>query len=594
MKKVIDVKLQSLVFIICLLLFDFLLKFYAKIPMFALKSIAFTVSFACGLLIFSYFFKIKTAKRIQVFFVFLAFILTFTNAIHFRFFNTFFTFTSLQAVGEAKDFSNEVLAVLDPKYLLLFVPILSLVYFNLKTEINDFKLKHVLLTHFVVLLISYMTPFAFFDQDESISNDEFYLYDHLQNRVLSVQRFGFYTYTKQDLMNTLFAKRRDDVTIDEIDQYFEKYLKSVEDNYVTGVFEGKNLILIQAESLGINTIDPIITPTLYHMQNNGLSFENFYAPLYNGSTSDTEFVTLTGQLPSLDFGTTFINFYENDFRYSLGKTFLNNGYNVNSYHANHASFYNRENMHPSLGFDLYDSERLGLDVLASDKELFEKYLAQIPSDPFVSLLITVTGHSPYQNRPELEENFLKIRDLEKYENYDDSVIYYLAAQMYFDQALTLLVDDLNEQGLLDDTVIVIYGDHQPKLDINIFRSTLGSGLNNDYELSRVPLIIYNSSVEPQRLDNLMASVDLWPTLANMFGFTKQNAWLFGSDYFSDNISIVLFQNRAYLIDGCLETSEKIADFCDISDEKKSLVNRFVMDSVRIWQGILLYDYFGGE
>lgn len=594
MKHKILVRYHSMIFIAVFLSYDILVKLYANIPITAVKSVAFTISYASGCLLISYLFNKRYIIKVQLLFIVAAFSLAATNVIHFRFFNTFFTFTSLQAAGEFKDFSNEVLYVLNPVYLFLLVPMIGFIFYTRKVEIVEYTKKHVLLTYSIVMILSYSAPFAFFDEHESLSNDEYYLYDHLQNRVLSVQRFGLFAYTRQDISNTLFAAKRNTTTIEDIDAFFETERKSYEDNLYTGMFEGKNLILIQAESLNAQAISKELTPTLYRLKNEGMYFDNFYAPLYNGSTSDTEFVTLTGLLPSLDYGTTFINFADNDFSSSLPNTFRQAGYSVDSYHANHRSFYNRENMHPALGFDLHDTESLGIEQLTSDTQLMEAYLKQMPSDQFVSLLITVTGHSPYVDRPDITKYYNQLLNDPAYKDLDESIIAYYATQMELDHSLQVLLEGLKAKGVLDDTVIVIYGDHQPKLDINVFQDTLGKEAANQYELSKVPLIIYNKGIEPKRYDDLMASVDLWPTLSNLFGYQEQNAYLFGSDFFSLNTSIVLFQNRAYLIEGCLETSEKIADFCEITDEAKNKVDRFVSKAVDIWQAILLHDYFGGK
>ena len=117
-----------------------------------------------------------------------------------------------------------------------------------------------------------------------------------------------------------------------------------------GIFKGKNLILILCESLSTIVIDEELTPTLYMMKTQGINFDNHYAPVYQSATADSEFISLTSQIPSIDNGPLAYDFYENTFPSALPQLFREIGYSANSFHSFKKEFYNRETLHYTYGF----------------------------------------------------------------------------------------------------------------------------------------------------------------------------------------------------------------------------------------------------
>ncbi|WP_034765371.1 LTA synthase family protein [Rossellomorea vietnamensis] len=306
---------------------------------------------------------------------------------------------------------------------------------------------------------------------------------------------------------------------------FRKEDKDLHPEY-KGIAEGKNLILIQAESLenwviGQKINGKEITPNLNRLLEHSVYASNFYPQTKGGRSSDAEFILNTSMLPVAE-GSTFFRYPTNDYT-TLPGLLKEKGYSTVAFHGDEGTYWNRREAYPHLGIDKYydiedleEGEHIGMGL--SDVEFFKQSVDILSKkeDPFYGLMITLTSHTPFI----LPDTY---RELEFESQYSEtSAANYLQTIHYLDMAIGKMLADLEERGMMDDTIVAIYGDH--------------AGFENSYkekmmkenpkvegidELGRVPFIIYNPEFEKLEITKAVGQVDMYPTLAYMLGIPEE-------------------------------------------------------------------------
>ena len=325
------------------------------------------------------------------------------------------------------------------------------------------------------------------------------------------------------------------------------------ENQWTGYFEGKNLIWIVAEGFSTLAMDPQRTPTLWKLSHEGFVFDHFYTPLWGVSTSDGEYVTTTGLIPKSGVWSYSLS-AENYMPFSLGNQFRKEGYRTMAFHDYLYDYYDRNLSHPNMGYEYYAIGQ-GLDLNwggqfpPSDLEMMEEIVPMfIDEDQFMVYCLTVSGHLNYT----LEENAMSARhwNVVKDLPYSDTVKCYLACQMELELALTRLVNQLEAAGKLDDTVIVLSADHYPYgLTDEEYSELLGHSVDPVFEIYENTLILWNSQMEePVHVDKYCSSLDVMPTLSNLFGLEYDSRLIMGSDILSDDRPLVIFANYSFIND----------------------------------------------
>ena len=247
-----------------------------------------------------------------------------------------------------------------------------------------------------------------------------------------------------------------------------QYVNTVEPTYqneYTGLFKGKNLIMITAEAMALEAIDPEWTPTLYRLATKGIQFREYYQPMWGGSTSSGEFAILTG-LVSASGTNSIKESMQQDLFLSMGKQLQKEGYHTVAYHNHLYDFYDRFKTHPKYGYDQFMGRRNGMeegvqDVWPeSDLEMMDFTVPlYIDKQPFHIYYMTVSGHCRYN----FLGNAMSKKNQALVENYPGSntIKAYMACQLELEFALESLVRQLEEAGIADDTVIVLSTDHYP-------------------------------------------------------------------------------------------------------------------------------------
>lgn len=461
------------------------------------------------------------------------------------------------------------------------------------------------------------------------------------NREFIVMRFGIYTYQINDVIASLKPQISPLFGYDEASKNFRNYYDnrdtSPKTNEYTDIFKGKNMLLIHAESFQQFLLDTefngeTIAPNMKRLAEEGFYFSNFYAQESVGTSSDSEF-TLNSSLMPANSGTVFISYWDRDY-VTMPKLLKEKGYYTFSMHGNNGSMWNRNVVHPRLGYDRFYNykkdfkidETIGLGL--SDKSFFKQAVPKIKKisqtkQNFYGTMIMLSNHTPWS------------KDLDKLEEYPVDYKYekvneetgaketvsapymegtklgnYFKFSHYADQALGQFIDDLDKQGILDNTVIVIYGDHDAKLKKNDYDRFYNYDPYTDsikdssdptyvdvdfyqYELNRkVPFIIWSKDKKVgKEIKEVMGMYDVLPTLGNMFGFN--NKYALGNDIFSVKDNIVVFPDGNWLTNKMYYNSQK-EEGKPLTDEPVSVEyiqekNKYSQDLLSVSDSIIVYD-----
>ena len=340
-----------------------------------------------------------------------------------------------------------------------------------------------------------------------------------------------------------------DATLRKMDEWFASRTPTRQNEY-TGYFAGKNLILFTAEGFSRFAVREDVTPTLYRLANSGFVFENFYNPLWWASTTDGEYVACTGLIPKSGCWSLY-RAGNNELYFCLGNQFRALGYDTRAYHDHTYTYYNRDVSHPNMGYD-YQGVGNGLEVKKtwpeSDLEMMQLTLPEYVGDaPFHTYYMTVSGHMNYNYMGNAMS--AKHRDEVVHLGLSEAAGAYLACQMELDRALEYTIQYLKETGHLEDTVICLSADHYP---YGLEQETLtelngGKSVDMRFDVYRSTLILWSGSMtEPVHVTKPCSSLDILPTLSNLFGLEYDSRLLMGRDVFSDSEGLVVLSDRSFL------------------------------------------------
>lgn len=329
---------------------------------------------------------------------------------------------------------------------------------------------------------------------------------------------------------------------EEIDVYNSLYNVPLEKNDYSGIFKNKNVIYVLMESVDSWVIDDETMPTLNYLKNTGLNFTHRYSPFFNGGqTINSEFSMNSGLYAITDYDTIF-DIDTVDYKYSLANTLKNNNYSVNSFHANTGKFYNRKEFHHLLGYENYYS---GVDLQKSKKLnkntnyfvdsnfIKDDYLSNLmlnKNGKFLSFMTTYSGHLDYNkfNKvfKEVDGNIPN-----KYNTEEEYI--YRSLVHDTDDFLKLLLEKLESEGLIDNTVLVLVSDHYVYGYSDSNYVAIKKSVSNDSKsLQNTPFIIWSKDIKHKDIDTILDTADILPTLLNMLGIEYNPMNYIGEDVFS--------------------------------------------------------------
>lgn len=585
---------------------------------------------------FASFYFIIQKKYRNAYLYFMSILSTFicvANVVYYFYYSSFIsvTFISFALMNTETGDANVVGDLLQLKYFIfLWFPIALIIYgMRFKKSVvrkRNFKLNLVWALFLFVVFLFTLKPVDF---------SRFYTQ---WNREYLVSKFGVYLYQVNDLVKSLEPKMASLFGSDKANKNIEDFYNSREkenDNLYTNIFKGKNIIAIHAESIQLLAMQKTFngksaTPNLNKLASEGLFFTNFYSQVSFGTSSDTEFSLATSLLP-INNGTVFINYYNRTYP-SFYKSLRDLGYHTFSMHANTGDFWNRNIMHKNLGYNIfYDKSAYEIDEVMgfglTDKSFLKQSADMIEKisnehDKFYGTLITLSNHTPFSDVDMYGEFDVSLTvDGKTYPYIEDTKIgnYYKSVR-YADEQLGMFVDLLDKKGVLEDTVVVIYGDHDARLSksswdlVYNYDPKMGETLDEDdpnyvdidyywYEVNRkVPLIIWSKDEKFQqeyskKIDYVMGMYDVAPTLGNMFGFEQKYA--LGHDIFSiKENNVVVFPNGNFITNNIYysDSKEEYKSLSDkpISDTYVESKKEYVEKILSVSDDIIIYDYFNKE
>lgn len=418
---------------------------------------------------------------------------------------------------------------------------------NRRTEIrNSYK---VALTLILLLLGSILYSSAFI-KEKSLKH----LFIPIDSLAV-VQKNGIVNYASQDLFRFFTKKKKATEEEKNLIKEWSKNQTPYDGKNLEGIAKGKNIIFIQLESYQDFLIDlkldgQELTPNLNSLAKENYRFNNFYFQTGPGNTSDAEFSILNSLYPLIDQSVNF-DYPDNNYN-SMISMLENNSYTTSIMHGYRKDFWNREMIYNNYGIDkFYDStnyeikDRVGWGV--SDEDFYKKSIEYLKEqrEPFFSMLVTLSNHSPYI-MPE-DKKMLDIKD----GRFDELISNYLQGAKYTDKALGQVIEMLKKEGLYQNSIIIIYGDHTAGIKEfanEEFKDLIKQNdFMNNYDLiyERVPFVIHFPDNKKGVNNDPKSFLDVYPTIANFLGLKTPKTAL-GQDMFNYQDSYAFLKRNSLM------------------------------------------------
>ena len=518
-------------------------------------------------------------------------VLFIAQIINYRFYGNVISIYSIIHGGQVFGFLSAIFSVLWQNIIcviLLLIPIPLYIIFNKKIETDNLSWKVILKKNSLLIIVFILSLLSLqTDKKEIYSAKNLYYYRHAP--LETVKKLGMLTTLRLDLERTItgfeenltkvtdlnlpevkedtknedkikyniedinFLKLAEEETKTEIKNihYYMANETPTKQNKYTGMFKDKNLIVITAEAFSPIAVNEALTPTLYKLVNQGFTFTNFYSPIYYVSTSDGEYVSLTSLLPKESVW-SFYKSSKNYLPYVYGNVFKNLGYETYAFHDGQYKYYDRNLSHPNMGYK-YMACGNGLEKLMNCKKWPQSDLEMINAtfdmysneEKFVAYYMSISGHLEYNfyGNNMANKNKALVADTE----YSDKIKAYIACQIELDKALEELINKLKEKDILDDTVIVLSADHYPYGLTNDDINSVTPLEDAKFDIHKNNLIIWSNTMKKNiKIDKIAESLDILPTILNLFGINYDSRLLIGKDILSDTDGLVILNDRSWI------------------------------------------------
>lgn len=597
----LDIVYNFLILVITLFSVEMMSKIISGSAFFAFSTIRILIGIMIVSLIISC--LLSLTKRIVSKIIISIFVLVFTfysflQAGFHNFLGVYISFQTSSQLGAVKSYIKDFFASFKPLYFIVFIPffilLIYIIFFDKKIDIKLKSIKNKIrvlislgtLSLLVLLYSASILMPVFQNKYQSVTNKELFL--TASNPSVTIDQYGNLGFCFLDIKVMLFpvnikeeyiikneSKQKvnensrifndrawkmliEDETNDDFN-YINKYLINrvpTDKNSYTGMFEGMNLIVIMMESANDIFINPDYYPNFYKMLTNGWYFENNYSPRNSCATMNNEFSGMTS-LYSIYNTCTASKYKSNTYEESIFGLFnRQENYVTFSAHNYTEAYYPRKTIHKNMGSgEYYGVQKLGIsysseyrnwsnddDFMAAYLKILDKKIAN--GENFMSWLTTVSGHQPYSYSSIQGDKYYSMT---KNTKYPTDVRRYMSKLKILDNGLGILLDGLEKRGILENTVIVLYGDHYP---YGISTSNLNKALDyntaKDMNAERVPLVMYNPTMEAESFTQYTSYMDILPTIANLFNLDYDPRLYLGTDLFSnDHKSLTVFADGSW-------------------------------------------------
>ncbi|NLP50927.1 LTA synthase family protein [Bacillus sp. RO1] len=511
---------------------------------------------------FALFFKEKGMKRYLIVTSFIVSFVLYANAVYYRFFNDFITIPLLFQSGNMSDLGGSITELMTPVDLLMFIDVIILIAIAKWTpsfvSMSTWRPK-VRKMYFLSIVGIFLFNLGLAETERP------QLLTRTFDREILVKNLGTYNYHVYDavIQSKTRAQRAmaDGSELAEIQNYINASYKAPNDD-LYGIAKGKNVIVVKLESMQSFVIDKEIngepiTPFLNELKDQSYYFNNFFHQTGQGKTSDSEFL-LDNSLYPVGRGAVFFTHGTNDFHTATPNVIKEEGYTPVTFHANNKSFWNRDVMYKSLGYDqFFDIESYDVNEENSvgwglkDIEFFQQSIPYMQDleKPFYAKFITLTNHFPFVL--DEEDKFV-----DEFDSNSRTLNRYFPTVRYSDESIKVLFDELKKSGLYEDSIIILYGDHYGISENHneAMSQYLGKEITpfESAQLQRVPMFVHIPGVtdkNPKEFDTVGGQIDLKPTIKHLLGMETKNDIQFGADLFSeDRNDFVVFRDGSFVTD----------------------------------------------
>ncbi|MDN3451672.1 LTA synthase family protein [Planococcus sp. APC 3906] len=462
---------------------------------------------------------------------------------YYSFFGRIATYFALFQAGQVGTISDSVTALLNPVYILFFVDIAVLLVL---LAANKYPIHSKPVDRKSIVLPLLVLGLAISAINFVIHKDEM-----IANNVIAAQEKGILTYEALEIVFGPEALAQSNPGIENAAELKEEIreLKKLEflpvaERKFFGDARGRNLIIIQVESMqsfpiGLEVGGQEVMPHLNNMLGGSFYFPDTAQQTGPGNTSDAEFIVNTSLYP-LAFNPTSQTYGNKKFP-SLPRLLNNLDYSTMTFHADDVEFWNRDELYPALGFsEYYHGQFFGeedvIGIGPSDEVMFQKALPVLQEQTeqgkaFYAHLVGLTSHHPFKLPADKKE-------LQLPAHFDNSLTGdYLISMHYTDRVIHDFIEQLKAEGIYDNSVIAIYGDHfglqQSAIsenDVDLVSELLGHEYKTLDRLN-VPFVVHAPGITDQgeTFEGTSGQLDIMPTLANMLGIPLDDQIIFGQD-----------------------------------------------------------------
>ena len=641
---------NTIILSISMFLIEIIFKLVNNQNIFTISSLRILISSICLSLIISFFelfIKDKFVPKLNILLIGLITLYSILQAGFNNFIGVYISFNVSSQAGAVFSYIFDFFKSFYWYYYLILLPfILLIVYYELinrqkikidvSKDSNKFKNLLVFVSLFLVFDFIYnvsITLDIFQNKFQTISNQE--LFKNPNNPSIAIREFGTTMYAFLDIKNLFINNEDEEITsnkptynqeenikvddtkwlelIENEDNLALNYLnnyfinnKITGENSYTGMFEDKNLIVIMMESVNDIFINEDLYPNFYKLLSEGYYFKNNYSPRNSCATGNNELSGMIG-LYSIYNKCTANAYSSNLYPESIFNLFNNKGYKTTSMHNYTEKYYERREIHTNMGSGRYfDVDDLKLSYNTKDEEWSsdEEFMKEVikilneyeNDEKFMTWLTTVTSHQPYGSST-YGNKYLYLFEGAEYDDYNIKLKRYMSKLKVLDDGLGVLIKGLEEQEKLENTVIVLYGDHYPYgLSNNILKEALPYSIDEKYENERVPFVIWSNDLEATTFTEYTSYVNVLPTIANLFNLNFDSRYYTGLDLFSSEYeSITVFADGSWKNEEAFydASSSKITYYTNKEYSLKEIIeiNQKVADKIKYSNLAIQHDYF---
>ena len=554
-------------------------------------------------------FKKKIGKKIYLVTIIISLLMFLTHNIYYPLTRTIFDFNLLESASEGSPYIIDTLKNTKIITYIFFIIIIYLSYIAYKkipykTKNNN---KNIIIILLIFIILHSICPLLLGRANKVLTWSSWKnprnIYNSFNDSNKSFQVSGFYEYNIRNFYVT-FLKTKEQKNEEDLEFLADSYTEATEKkNKYTGKYKGKNLIIVQFEGLDDWILTKETTPTIYNLLNSSINFTNHYS-YYNGggSTFNSEFAVNTGFITPLSYTQNAYTFNKNEFPYTLAKLFKQEGYSVNAFHMNNGEYYSRTTNYKNWGYDnyyglkdlgTYTNQEYKLDRELVLNELFNEKMFNTET-PFIDYVITYSGHLPFTNTKEVckmlydEDNannpnveFVEMTELECIKRQNQET----------DYMVKLLINNLKEKGLYDNTVIVFFSDHylytvNDKTILDKYKNTSNNLIN------KTPFFIWSKDTKKESIKKVTSQLEILPTILNLFGIKYNPNNYIGKNALANNYEGIAFFSDYSWYDGNVYVENgEVTNKKKISKNKLEEKNYYVSYITKKNDLTLKYNYF---